>query len=157
MQRRHSRRCCVSARFQFDSQRGRQELTAMAYDEQLATRVRRYFAAQRLPTEEKRMMGGLCFMVRGKMCVGVESERLMARVGPEHESTALRRPGCTPMDFTGRPLKGYVFVARKGFSSDEDLKFWLDLALDFNPQAKSSKERASGRKPGRRKSAKSNG
>jgi hypothetical protein len=111
----------------------------MAFDEHLAARIRRHFAAKRLPVEEKRMMGGLCFMVRDKMCVGVEKDRLMARVGPARESEALARPHCTPMDFTGRPLRGYVFVARPGFTADVDLTYWLELALAFNPEAKSSK------------------
>lgn len=111
----------------------------MAFDEQLAVRIRRHFAAKRLPVEEKRMMGGLCFMVRGKMCVGVEKDRLMARIGPARETEALARPGCTPMDFTGRPLRGYVYVARRGFTAEADLAYWLDLALRFNPEARSSK------------------
>jgi TfoX/Sxy family transcriptional regulator of competence genes len=105
----------------------------VAYDEQLAERVREF--------EEKRMMGGLCFMVDGKMCVGVEKERLMARMDPEVCEQALQRKGCTPMDFTGRPMRGFVFVNREGFGSDGDLDSWLELALDFNPRAKSSKKR----------------
>lgn len=113
----------------------------MAFDEQLAERIRRHFAGKKLPVEEKRMMGGLCFMVRGKMCVGVESERLMVRVGAEREAEARARPHSAPMDFTGRPMRGYVFVARAGFTSDADLASWLDLALAFNPEAKSSKVR----------------
>lgn len=119
----------------------------MAFDEDLAGRVRRYFAARRLPVEEKRMMGGLCFMVRGKMCVGVEKDRLMARIGPDREAEALARRGCTPMDFTGRPMRGFVFVCRDGFTRDEDLRYWLGSALDFNPQAKASKSARAARSP----------
>jgi hypothetical protein len=111
----------------------------VAFDEQLAARVRRYFSARRLPLEEKRMMGGLCFMVRGKMCVGVEADRLLARIGPDREAEALARTGCTPMDFTGRPMRGFVFVSRDGFMRDDDLEYWLGLALAFNPEAKASK------------------
>ena len=92
------------------------------------------------------MMGGLCFMVDGKMCVGVDRERLMARLDPEVYEEVLGREGCGPMDFTGRPMRGFVYIGEAGHGAEEGLKFWLELALDFNPRAKSSKKRA-GRKP----------
>ncbi|MEW6307299.1 MAG: TfoX/Sxy family protein [Verrucomicrobiota bacterium] len=114
----------------------------MAYDEQLAARVRTHFAARSVSFEEKRMMGGLCFLVDGKMCVGVEKERLMARIDPAAYESALQRKGCRPMDFTGRPMRGFVFVVGEGYASDRDLAAWLDLALEFNPRAQSSKSRA---------------
>lgn len=113
----------------------------MAYNEQLAERVRRAFAATGTRFEEKRMMGGLCFMVKGKMCVGVEQSRLMARIDPAVYEDALRRKGCVPMDFTGRPMRGFVFVTSAGLTSDDDLNHWLELALEFNPKAKSAKSR----------------
>lgn len=111
----------------------------MAFDEQLASRVRRILARKRLPTGERHMMGGLCFMVRDKMCVGVEKDRLMVRLDPTRESEALARDGCTPMDFTGRPMRGFVFVARRVLAAESDLAFWVSLALEFNPLAKSSR------------------
>lgn len=110
----------------------------MAYDELLEQRVRSFFEAKRIPHEAKRMMGGLCFMVNGKMCVGVEKDRLMARIGPEAYDDALKRKGCRPMDFTGRPMHGFVFVELEGLKSDKDLTFWLELALAYNPTAKKS-------------------
>lgn len=110
----------------------------MAYDELLEQRVRLFFDAKRIKHESKRMMGGLCFMVKGKMCVGVEKNRLMARIGPEAYEDALTRKGCRPMDFTGRPMRGFVFVEREGMKSDKDLAFWLELALAYNPTAKKS-------------------
>lgn len=113
----------------------------MAYNEPLAARVRDFFAEKNVATEEKRMMGGLCFMVDGKMCVGVETDRLMARLDPAVYEASLERKGCHPMDFTGRPMKGFVFVTRDGFRSKRDLTHWLNLALDFNPKAKSSKKK----------------
>ena len=119
----------------------------MAYDESLARRVTRHFAARGAPCETKRMMGGLCYMVRGKMCVGLESHRLMARIGPEQEAAALQRPGCRPMDFTGRPMRGFVFVDTAFLQSDAALAEWLDLALAFNPSAKSSRKPGRPRKP----------
>jgi TfoX/Sxy family transcriptional regulator of competence genes len=110
----------------------------MAYDEILEQRVRSFFHRRRTKHEAKRMMGGLCFMVKGKMCVGVEQDRLMARIGPEAYDAALTREGCRPMDFTGRPMRGFVFVSLEGLKSEQDLAFWLELALAYNPTAKKS-------------------
>jgi hypothetical protein len=110
----------------------------MPYDESLEQRVRLFFATKRIKHESKRMMGGLCFMVKGKMCVGVEKDRLMARIGPDVYENALTRKGCRPMDFTGRPMRGFVFVGLEGLESEKDLAFWLDLALAYNPLAKKS-------------------
>src|SRR5438552_4188 len=110
----------------------------MAYDELLEQRVRSFFDAKRIKPEVKRMMGGLCFMVKGKMCVGVEKKRLMARVGPDAYEDALTRKGCRPMDFTGRPMRGFVFVEAEGLASEGELGVWLDLALAYNPAAKKS-------------------
>jgi len=113
----------------------------VAYDEKLAERVRKHFKRRRRKFEEKRMMGGLCFLVNGKMCVGVEQERLMVRLDPEVYEQALKRKGCLPMDFTGRPMRGFVFVHREGYASAAALASWLELALEFYPKAKSSKKR----------------
>ena len=107
----------------------------------LAGRVAKFFTAARVPFESKRMMGGLVFMARGKMCVGVEAHRLMARIGPDAEAAALKRPGCRPMDFTGRPLRGFVFVDAASLRTGRQLASWLDLALAFNPAAKPSARR----------------
>lgn len=85
-------------------------------------------------------MGGLCLMVRGKMCVGVEQNRLMARIGPDAYDAALLRPGCRPMDFTGRPLRGFVFVDKAALRTPRQLAAWLDLALAYNPTAASSRK-----------------
>lgn len=110
----------------------------MVYDELLEQRVRQFFATKQIQHEAKRMMGGLCFMVKGKMCVGVEKDRLMARIGPEAYEDSLTRKGCRPMDFTGRPMRGFVFVELERLKSDKDLTFWLELALAYNPTAKKS-------------------
>jgi TfoX/Sxy family transcriptional regulator of competence genes len=111
----------------------------MAYDERLADRVRKRLAGQRA-VEEKRMMGGLTFMVDGKMCVGVLNDDLMARLDPRVRESALARKGCRPMDFTGRELAGFVFVDPSGTDRDQDLEHWIGLALDFNPRARASKK-----------------
>ena len=113
----------------------------MAYDSALADRVTDAFTARRMSFEVKSMMGGLCYLVDGKMCVGVLDTRLMARLDPAVEEEALKRTGCRPMDFTGRPMKGYVFVHPEGHDSEAELGHWIDLALEFNPRAKASKKK----------------
>ena len=112
----------------------------MAYDEALAQRVRERLAAQR-KVEEKKMMGGLTFMVNGKMCVGILRDDLMARIGPEVHETALTKKGCREMDFTGKPMKGFVFIDPEGTKRKADLDYWIELALDFNTRAKALNKR----------------
>jgi len=113
----------------------------MAYSTELAQRIRDRFARLKTPeVEEKPMMGGLTFMVDGKMCVGVIGETLMCRLDPQEIPAALSRPGCGRMEFTGRPMKGFVVVEPVGMASKADFEFWVGLALDFNPRAKSSKK-----------------
>lgn len=111
----------------------------MAYEEKLAKRVRKKLGHHK-GIAEKKMMGGLTFMVNGKMCVGVHKEDLMARIDPNVYETALRKKGCREMNFTGKPMKGFVFVSPKGTTNKKDLTHWLDLALDFNKRAKASKK-----------------
>jgi hypothetical protein len=115
----------------------------MTFDERLAQRVRTSLNNHEVDFEEKKMMGGLCFMVNGKMCVGIEKDRLMARIDPTVYEEALARKGCVPMDFTGRPMRGFVFVNPEGTKSSRDLRSWLTLALEFNPRAASSRGRTS--------------
>jgi hypothetical protein len=85
----------------------------MAYNEKLAERIRDEFSGVR-KVEEKKMMGGLTFMVNGKMCVGIVNDDLMARIDPEKYEAALAKKGCREMYFTGRPMKGFVFVSPEG-------------------------------------------
>jgi hypothetical protein len=112
---------------------------AMAFDERLARRVRDVLHDGGVVFEEKKMMGGLCFMVNGKMCIGVEKDRLMARIDPEGYEAALGHRGCIPMDFIGRPMRGFVFVTPEGTKTRTDLKSWIALALEFNPRALASR------------------
>jgi len=113
----------------------------VAYDENLADRMRRVLRDKQVKIVEKEMMGGLTFMVRDKMCVGIMKKSLMARIDPEEYAFALTKPGCREMDFTKRPMKGFVFVDPEGIDLDEELEYWIDLALDFNPRARSSKKK----------------
>ena len=109
----------------------------MAYSEFLADRVR-----QRLVSTgdivEKKMMGGLILMINGKMCLGIDidkktnADRLMVRVGKLPYEALLKRSGSSPMDFTGRVMKGFLFIDPDGFDKDDDLDFWVKKALEFN-------------------------
>ena len=102
----------------------------MAYDEQLAGRVRDVLA-RRKDVSEKKMFGGLSFMLGGNMCCGVDEGNLMVRVGPEQYETALAQPHARPMDFTGRPLKGMVYVDPEGYRTDAALAAWVKRGVDF--------------------------
>lgn len=102
----------------------------MAYDEQLVNRIRSYFDG-REDIEEKHMFGGLAFMLDGHMCVGATDCRLMARVGPRHYDQALQHMYATIMDFTGKPLKGFVYVEPEGVESDKGLFQWIRQCESF--------------------------
>ncbi len=115
----------------------------MAYNEYLAERISRVLNEQKIFFLEKKMMGGLTFMVDDKMCVGVVKDNLMARIDPEIYKEALTKKGCREMNFTGRPMKGYVFIEPDGVDLDEELEYWVKLCLEFNPKAKSSKKKKS--------------
>lgn len=113
----------------------------MAYNEKLADRVREIIALTHKNIEEKKMFGGLCFMVNDKMCVGVEQDRLMVRFDPAKNDEVMEMEGCKPMDFTGRVIKGYVFVDIDTLNTKKQLTFWVDLALEYNKIAKASKKK----------------
>ncbi|MDH3253225.1 MAG: TfoX/Sxy family protein [Ignavibacteria bacterium] len=113
----------------------------MAYSEKLAARVRESLSGRRRVVEKK-MMGGLTFMVNAKMCVGILQEDLMCRIDPDVYDAALKRKGCREMDFTGKPMKGFVFVGPEGTGRKKDLDHWIDLALQFNKKAKASRKKA---------------
>jgi TfoX/Sxy family transcriptional regulator of competence genes len=112
----------------------------MAYNQLLVDRIRIYLAE--LPQiEEKEMMGGVVFMYNGKMCVGVMKDELMCRIDPEIHDSVVDKNGCRIMDFSKHPMKGYILVDEFGLKTEEEFKFWMELALAFNPKAKASKER----------------
>lgn len=113
----------------------------MSYNEKLADRVREIIALTHDKVEEKKMFGGLCFMVNDKMCVGIEKERMMVRLDPAVYEAVLEKEGCTPMDFTGKVMKGYVFVDAAVLNTSKKLDYWVQLALDFNKKAKASKKK----------------
>jgi len=102
----------------------------MAFDEGLAERLRDLLGHHNNVSERK-MFGGLAFMLDGHMFVGILGDRLMARVGPAGYADALRRPHVSEMDFTGKPMKGYVYIAPEGFESDQDMENWVTLCAKF--------------------------
>ena len=118
----------------------------MAYNEKLADRTREIIALTHKRVEEKKMFGGLCFMVNDKMCVGVEQERLMIRFDPEITDTIMEKDGCHPMDFTGKIMKGYAFVDINVLQSKKQLEYWVGLALEFNKKAKASRKPSKSKK-----------
>ncbi len=116
----------------------------MPYSEFLADRVRSRLKNQP-NVEEKKMMGGLIFMVDQKMCIGVDKDRktgedrIMVRVGKAVYLPLLEKKGCREMDFTGKPMKGFLFVYSEGIDFEADLDFWVEKALEFNVLAQKSK------------------
>jgi TfoX/Sxy family transcriptional regulator of competence genes len=110
----------------------------MAYNEKLADRTREIIALTHKNVEEKKMFGGLCFMVNDKMCLGVEQERIMVRLDLAKYEEAMEQEGCKPMDFTGKVMKGYVFVDMDALNTKKKLEYWVALALEFNKKAKAS-------------------
>jgi TfoX/Sxy family transcriptional regulator of competence genes len=124
----------------------------MAYNEKLADRIRERLADVRR-VEEKPMMGGLTFMVNDKMCVGIIKDELMCRIDPNLHEACVEKTGCRTMDFTNRPMIGYVLIDEQGMKSKKDFDYWLNLSLDFNKRAKSSKKKPSLKKTASKKSA----
>ncbi len=100
----------------------------MAYDEGLAERLRNILDDHR-GVSEKKMFGGLCFLLDGKMCCGIVKDELMVRVAPEQHAEALKEPHARPMDFTGRPMKGFVFVGQGGLDSGRQLEWWVNQGV----------------------------
>ena len=111
----------------------------MAYSEYQADRVRQRLSRVNL-TEEKKMMGGLIFMVNDKMCVGLDIEkstgkdRLMVRVGKAKHDQLIFKKGSREMDFTGKVMRGFLYIDPDGFDTEDDLDFWIEKALHFNKQ-----------------------
>jgi TfoX/Sxy family transcriptional regulator of competence genes len=109
----------------------------MAYDEKLANRIRERLSNIAI-IEEKEMMGGLTFMVNDKMCIGIIKDEMMCRIDPEFHEIAIEMTGCRTMDFTRRPMRGYVMININGMKTQKEFEYWINLALEFNTKAKSS-------------------
>lgn len=111
----------------------------MAYNEELALRIEKILKKKKIDFGVLKMFGGICYTINKKMCVGIANDDLMARVGPDNYESALKKKDTRKMDFTGRPMVGYVFVSPKAIEKDADLSYWVELCLEYNPKAKSSK------------------
>jgi TfoX/Sxy family transcriptional regulator of competence genes len=103
----------------------------MAYDEALAERIRDVLADKGDHVREQKMFGGIAFMVNGHMTVGVVKDDLMARVGADREGDALAQPHARTMDFTGRPMTGFVFVAGEGVTTEADVRAWVQRCESY--------------------------
>jgi hypothetical protein len=119
----------------------------MAYLETTAIRIRNILYDKAVPFLEKKMFGGICFMVDDKMCFGIlvdkklNEEVLMCRLSKTDYEVALENENCLPMEFTGKPMKGYIYVTTEGYQSIKDLSDWIQKCLNFNPLAKKSKKK----------------
>jgi TfoX/Sxy family transcriptional regulator of competence genes len=112
----------------------------MAFNEKLADRIREIIARTHKKVEDKRMFGGLCFMVNDKMCIGVHEDKIMIRLDPDIFDKVLEKEGCEPMNFTGKIMRGFVFVNEDVLKTEKQLDYWVQLGLSFNKKAKASKK-----------------
>ena len=124
----------------------------MAFDEKLAERVRAVLDAEPR-VEEKKMFGGLCFMVRGHMSVGIVDDELMVRVGGDAYDEALKKPHAREMDFTGKPLRGMVYVAKPGIKTKRQLESWVERGAAFARSQPIKAKKKAAKKVGTRKKA----
>lgn len=114
----------------------------MAYSTKLADRIREYLSdIQGMKIEEKKMFGGLSFMVNGKMCINVGESMLMCRFNPDLKDDITDKTGFLPMIMKGKEYKGYCYVEPLGYKSKNDFEYWVNICLDFNDKAKSSKKK----------------
>lgn len=118
----------------------------MAFNEFTAQRIREILFAKDANFTEKKMFSGICFMVEDKMCCGKHINKktgedvLLCRIGESVYEQALENPDCIPMEFTGKVMKGFVYVTEEGIKKNKQLAYWLQLCLDYNPLAKKSKK-----------------
>ncbi len=116
----------------------------MAYDAYFGERITKILESKKVDFFSKPMMGGLLFMMDNKMLCGIHIDKkysdslLMARIGEAAYEAEFKKEVCLPMDFTGRPMRGYIYVTPEGYDLDEDLEHWVQLCIDFNPLAKQS-------------------
>ena len=114
----------------------------MPYNENLAKIVHDTLVALNTDFVEKKMFGGIAFMIQEKMACGIVKDELMVRVLPERFEEALQKPFARQMDFTGKPMKGYVFISEAGMKSKKEFDYWVALCLAFNKEAKASKKKS---------------
>lgn len=125
----------------------------MAFDETLAKRVRALLIG-RSGYSERRMFGGIAFMLDGRMCCGVLNDELVARVDAADYAAALTRPQVRPMDFTGRPMKGYLYIAPAATADDGSLTMWVERCVSFVTALPAKPPKPKKKTPIRRKTGK---
>lgn len=110
----------------------------MAYDQYLGDRINQILQSKNVNYYDKKMMGGLVFMINNKMCCGIHLDKkygdslLMAKIGEVAYQKEIKKEICLPMDFTGRPMKGFIFITPQGFDMKRDLEYWIDKVIEFN-------------------------
>jgi TfoX/Sxy family transcriptional regulator of competence genes len=112
----------------------------MAYNEQLAEKVRQALSHLK-NVQEKKMFRGITFMLHDKMCISVGDDEMMCRIDPALHDSVTRKKGCKTMKMRGREYKGWILVSEEGMETKKDFEYWIRLALDFNKKAKSSKKK----------------
>lgn len=112
----------------------------MAYNLPLAERVRKFLQVKNISFAEKKMFGGLAFLVNDKMCINVSGENLMCRFDPKQQATLETKPGFEKMIMRGKELKGYGYINNSGFKLKKDFEFWVNICLKFNNTAATSKK-----------------
>lgn len=117
------------------------KINFMAFNEDLTDRIREALVEVQ-NVYEKYMFGGVCFMVNDEMCVGVVKDEMMCRINPEMDEIVLEMNGCRAMDFTGKRMKGYVYISDEGMKTKKDFEYWINLCLEFNIIAKASKKKS---------------
>ncbi len=113
----------------------------MSYNEKLAERIIDTISHKDRNVEVKKMFGGLCFMVNGKMLGGVVQDSLMIRHDPSRAEELLKQEGCRPMDFTGKPMKGFLYVDADALISEDQLEYWINVGFEYNKMAIGSKKK----------------
>ncbi len=113
----------------------------MAYNEKLAARVRELLEVTHVISDEKEMFKGLCIMVDDKMCVGIHEDEIMVRINPDLFEIVVKKEGCSPMNMKGKVMRGYFFVKSNALKTKKQLNYWVQLALEYNKLAKSSKKK----------------
>jgi hypothetical protein len=119
----------------------------MAYNEIRVQQIASVLRQLNVDFYEKKMFAGVCFFVDDKMLCGSHTDKVsgedlfMCRIGEESYDAAILKRGCQPMNFTGKPMKGYVFVTSEGYTNPKDLLYWINLCLAYNPLAKKAKKK----------------
>jgi hypothetical protein len=119
----------------------------MPYNEETVLRIRNVLYNKDVTFTETKMFGGICFMVNNKMCCGTHIDKktnqdvLLCRIGESEYEKALENENCIPMEFTGKPMLGFVYIIGDGIKSEKELSNWLQLCLNYNPLAKKRKKK----------------